>query len=114
TVPGQALLRHNMPLLAYPGGKPSPFTSRDHNFCPGETVERQLIVINNSRQTVTCECSWSLVLPEPSLGRKEVRVETGQQARVPLRLVLPAHAMPGRYELSATVKFSSGETQQDN
>ena len=31
----QALLRNNMPLLAYIGGKPAAFTSKDHNFLPG-------------------------------------------------------------------------------
>ena len=33
-----ALLRNNMPLLAYIGGKPAAFTSKDHNFLPGQTV----------------------------------------------------------------------------
>ena len=31
----QALLRNNLPLLAYIGGKPARFTSKDHNFLPG-------------------------------------------------------------------------------
>ena len=39
TADGQAILRNNMPLLAYIGGKPEAFTSKDHNFYPGETVE---------------------------------------------------------------------------
>ena len=30
-------LRNNRPLLAYIGGKPRSFTSKDHNFRPGET-----------------------------------------------------------------------------
>ena len=44
TAAAQALYRNNMPLLAYIGGKPAAFTSKDHNFLPGETVEKQLIV----------------------------------------------------------------------
>ena len=65
TADGQAILRNNMPLLAYIGGKPAAFTSKDHNFTPGETVEKQLILINNSRETVTADCQWSLGLPRP-------------------------------------------------
>jgi hypothetical protein len=114
TVAAQALICNSMPLLAYIGGKPAAFTSKDHNFYPGETVEKQLIIINNSRQTVTCDCSWSLALPEPAAGRKQVSVETGQQARVPVSLALPANTRPGRYELIATVRFSNGETQKDS
>jgi hypothetical protein len=114
TAAAQALIRNNMPLLAYIGGKAAAFTSKDHNFYQGETVEKQLIVINNSRQTVTCNCSWSLALPEPASGRKEVSVETGQQARVPLSFALPANTKPGKYELSATFEFRKGDPQKDS
>ena len=51
TADGQALIRNNRPLLAYIAGKPERFTSKDHIFRPGETVEKQIIVINNSRET---------------------------------------------------------------
>jgi hypothetical protein len=72
TETAEALLRNNRPLLAYLGGKPDAFTSKDHNFLPGETVEKQVIVLNSSRQTVTCECSWSLRLP-PGRRRNHAR-----------------------------------------
>ncbi len=113
TAAGQAVLRNNMPLLAYIGGKPSAFTSKDHNFYAGDTFEKQLIVINDSRRTVKGDCSWSLALPKPVSAEKGVSVQAGQQARLPLSFTLPAQTPPGRYELSATVKFSNGETQTD-
>ena len=80
-------LRNNLPLLAYIGGKPAAFTSKDHNFFPGETVEKQLIVINNSRETVTCDCDWSLGLPQAARpARNRSSVATGEQERIPLQL----------------------------
>ncbi len=115
TVAAQAIYRNNLPLLAYIGGKPAAFTSKDHNFLPGETLEKQLIIINNCRQTVSCECRWSLGLPgKPAAGTETVSIETGQQKRLPLRFELPAGLPPGKYELTATVKFSNGETQTDS
>ena len=113
TVAGDALLRNNRPLLAYIAGKPARFTSKDHNFAAGESVEKQIIIINNSRQAVTCECTWSLGLPQAAAGAKKVSVETGRQERVPLRFDLPAALAPGTYELTAAVKFSTGEVQKD-
>jgi hypothetical protein len=113
TAAAQALLRNNMPLLAYIGGKPEAFTSKDHNFCPGETVGKQLIVINNSRKAVTAECRWSLGLPRAVTGTKAIALPTGQQERIPLSFELPANAAPGRCELKATVVFDTGETQDD-
>lgn len=114
TVAAQALLRNNRPLLGYVAGKPARFTSKDHTFLPGQTVEKQLVVLNNSRETVTSECDWTFALPSPVAGRRRVTVPTGQQARVPLRFDLPDPLAPGAYELRARFTFSNGEVQEDS
>ena len=123
TADGQAILRNNMPLLAYIGGKPSAFTSKDHNFYPGERVEKQTIVINNSRRPVQCDYDWSFntgryagdrVGNDFNLELKPVRVETGQQKRLPLSPVLWRSLPPGAYEISMEVKFDTGESQKDS
>jgi hypothetical protein len=114
TADAQALIRNNRPLLAYIGGKPARFTSKDHNFLPGEAVEKQLIIINNSRQAVSCECAWSLGLPQAATGAKTVNVPTGEQERPAMRFDLPAALPPGTYELGASVKFAGGEIQKDS
>jgi hypothetical protein len=114
TVAARALISNNQPLLAYIGGKPAAFTSKDHNFYPGEVVEKQLIVINNSREAVRANCEWSLGLPQAVAGRKKVTMPTGEQQRIPLRFELPAALASGKYELKATFNFSSGQTQTDS
>ena len=117
TADGQALLRNNRPLLAYIAGKPARFTSKDHNFQPGETVEKQLIVINNSRETVTCECDWSLELGPGAPGsadRKSVSVATGQQERIPLRFAIAPGGWAGDLLFESARTFSSGEIQEDS
>ena len=93
TADGLALIRNNQPLLAYIAGGPARFTSKDHVFQPGETVEKQLVVLNNSRQTVTCDCEWSLELREAGgaaapvgnalVGQKTVTVVTGAAGAYP-------------------------------
>lgn len=116
TADGQAILRNNMPLLAYIGGKPAAFTSKDHNFLPDETVEKQLIVINNSRETVNADCRWSIDLPHSVAGAQmaTIAIATGQQVRIPLRVALPSQLAPGEYEISAQVTFTGGEMQKDS
>jgi len=110
---GKAFLRNNQPLLAYVGGKPERFSTKDHNFLPGETVRKQLIIVNNTRRTVTCDCSWRLGLPTAQEGSATVTVETGQIERVPLRFALPAEVPPGTYPLTMSMKPSTGEVQED-
>ncbi len=114
TEAAQALVRNNRPLLAYVGGKPDCFTSKDHLFLPGETVEKQLILVNNSREAVACECEWSLGLSRPAGGRTTVSVRPGDQAHVPLRFELPDALPAGKCELTATVRFGGRETQKDS
>ena len=110
---GKAFLRNNRPLLAYIGGEPGDVTSKDHNFLAGQSVRKQIIVINNSRVPVAADCSWSLALPEPMSGSRQVNVDTGEQARVPLELALPDTLPPGEYTLTMRVEFDTGETQED-
>ena len=107
TPAAQALYRNNMPLLGYIAGKPDAFTSKDHNFLPGETVEKQLIIINNSRKEVSCEAEWSF---QQTTGREKITLPTGRQKRLPIELVAP---QPGRCDLKATFHFGTGETQTD-
>jgi beta-galactosidase/beta-glucuronidase len=114
TADGAAILRNNQPLLAYLAGKPAAFTSKDHNFHPGETVEKQVIVINNSREPVSADCRWSLGLPEPVAGTAQATIATGQQQRIALRAALPAGLPPGEYALNAEVRFNTGEVQNDS
>ncbi|MBI3830209.1 MAG: hypothetical protein HY291_11870 [Planctomycetes bacterium] len=109
----ESLARNNMPLLAYIAGKPAQVTSKDHNFRGGESAEKQLVVINNSRETVDADCEWSLALPAPLSGSKKVTIKTGDQERVLLHFDLPDGAAPGAYALTASVKFNTGETQKD-
>jgi beta-galactosidase len=111
---GEALLGNNMALLAYIGGKPSSFTSKDHNFDAGTSFKKQLIVINNSRESVTCECNWSLNLPQNIYGTKTVSIKTGQQERIPMHFDIPGSIAAGSYDIKSSVKFSNGEVQNDS
>jgi hypothetical protein len=113
TLAAEALTRNNQPVLACIAGKPDQFTSKDHIFRPGETVDKQIVLINNSRVTVTADCRWSFGLPTAVHDRAQVTLETGQQTRIPLRFDLPSGLAPGAYQLGMTVAFSTGQTQSD-
>ncbi len=113
TAAAKALLRNNLPLLAYIAGKAPHFTTKEHNYLAGQTVQKQAIIINDSRAAVDCDSSWSLNLPQPVYGGKKLAIPTGQQERIPLSLALPADVKPGTYQLTLTAKFSTGETQED-
>ncbi|MBM3212123.1 hypothetical protein FJZ33_07885, partial [Candidatus Poribacteria bacterium] len=109
----EALIRNNQPILAYIGGKPSKFTSMDHNFYPGDTLEKTLIIINNSRENISCNCSWKLEFPQAFEGNRKVNIQTGHQIRIPIKFHVPDSLEPGKYKLSMVARFDSGEIQED-
>ena len=113
TKAAEALVRNNLPLLAYIAGNPVHFTTKEHNYVAGQTVRKQVILINDSRTTVDCQASWSLALPKPVVGSKGLTVQPGRQERIPLSVALPADVAPGTYDLQLAAKFSTGETQED-
>jgi hypothetical protein len=113
TEAAKALMRNNMPLLAFIGGKESAVTSKDHNYLAGETIEKQLIVINNSREPTTIVANWVINLPPVSSGDAKRTIQTGNQERIPLRVKLPDKLAPGRYEIRVSVGFGNADTQHD-
>lgn len=113
TAAAKTLMDHNGPLLGFIGGKEAAFTSKDHIFHAGETLEKQLIVINNSRETVRCKLEWTFEPAKIASGNHEATLPTGEQVRIPVRLQLPPTLPPGDYQLKARFEFESGLLQQD-
>jgi hypothetical protein len=109
----KAWLRVTKPAFAYIAGKAAHFTSKDHNFYPGETVEKQIIVINDTRAPLSADCEWKSTVAGVSGEKKHVDVETGEQVRVPFKFSIPENTKPGECEITLAVKYSTGETQED-
>ncbi len=114
TVAAKAIMDNHGALTAYLAGKPDAFTDKSHILHPGQRLEKQLVVINNSRENIECECTWSLNLPQKVNGRKFIKLSTGNQERVALAFDLPANVASGEYELRADFMFSNGKTFTDS
>jgi hypothetical protein len=113
TPAAEALLRNNLPLLAWLAGKPEAFTSKDHIFLPGESFQKQLIILNNSRESVEFRAEWSLDLSPPVTGHRDAAVAPGARTNILLSFTLPPGLRPGTYHLRANVRFGNGEIQND-
>jgi len=110
----KAWLRVTRPALAYIAGKTAHLTGKDHNFYPGEAVEKQFVVINDSRAPLSAECEWKINLPAGASEKKQLKVESGEQTRAPISIRLPEDLKAGEYEISLSAKFDTGETQSDS
>jgi len=108
---GRTFLRYNMPLLGYLGGKAGDFTEQGHNFLPGERVEKQVIVVNDTREAVRCSYRWSAAFGVQGEGR--MAVGPGDVGKEPIAFVVPDGTPPGTYRLSLSVSFEGGQSQDD-
>ncbi|MFA5263499.1 MAG: beta galactosidase jelly roll domain-containing protein [Opitutaceae bacterium] len=121
---GKTFKRWNMPVACYIGGDAQRFTEKGHNFAPGDTIRKQLVLINDTRRSMTLGYSWRFA---PTAGDKlaagqhpsewaeqgSVRIEPGQSAFIPVAIPLSTSVAAGEYTLSAKFDIGSGEQQED-
>jgi hypothetical protein len=109
----KAWLRVTKPAFSYIAGKASHITSKDHNFYPGETIEKQIVVINDTRAPLAADCEWKSSIAGVNGEKKHVDVQTGEQVRVPIKFAIPENTKPGEYEISLASKYNTGEAQEE-
>lgn len=104
SVLGEVVKKWNQPLIAWIGGEKT-FTTKEHIFHAGDTVKKQLVILNDARVPVECEyVVWLRKLNAPAY-RGKISVEPGKRALIPVRTDLPARLKEGQYELAARFIF---------
>ncbi len=99
-------------LTGWIAGKPGEFTEKGHNFRPGESVRKQLLVLNDTRRMQKVACSWRIPALKLS-GSATLEVAPGTRAAAPLEFSIPASAPAGRVELQADFQFADGSRVRD-
>ena len=103
---GEVIKCWNQPLIGFIGGERS-FTEKEHNYRPGAIVKKQLVMLNDKRESTKCSFSFWLkgVNARPEYG--EVEIVPSGKVIYPVSLQLPAKLAPGRYELAAKFNFGN-------
>jgi beta-galactosidase len=109
----KAIVRYSRPAMVWLAGNAEHFTEQGHNVLAGQSFEKQAILINNSREAVTADCTWRLGLPTPAEVRTTINAATGEIVKAPARFQIPAGTVPGRYELKLTAELGNGDVQED-
>lgn len=110
---GKVFERWNKPVIGYIGGKPEHFTEKGHNFTSGERVEKQLVILNDTRRDADCSYSWRVEKLDGIEGNGNVTVKPGEKALVPISIAIPEDIKPGSYTVSAKFDFGKNGTQED-
>jgi beta-galactosidase len=110
TETGEALQRNNQPTLAFIAGEARQgFTDKDHLFLVGQTVAKQIVLINDAREELPFRGEWRAVVGETQVasGRFEGKLPVAANRFEPFSFALPAtipaDTVDGRIELAATI-----------
>lgn len=106
---GDAVARAYAPTVAFIAGPErdgdlAAFTAKDRAFRPGERVEKQAVLINDTRAEQAWSLRWTVRVGDAVAGSGAAagRLATGSAARVPFACPVPA-AGEGRIELEARI-----------
>lgn len=91
TVAGAALHAGNSPTLAWIAGAPE-FTAKDHHFSAGQTLRKQVVLINDTRAAQDYSYSWRALLNGKQIaeGKTTGKIAVGENRFLPLSFALPA------------------------
>ncbi|HIK27576.1 MAG: beta-galactosidase [Oscillatoriaceae bacterium SKW80] len=88
---GIALMENNSPTLAYLAGSKTAFTAKDHNYYTGEKLQKQVVLINDTRQKQPFDFEWKVLVSGSHVGsgKKVGSIETAETLFFPIEVNLP-------------------------
>ena len=113
TFTGQAASDAFQMQLGWIAGKPGDFTSKNAWYLPGETVEKSLVILNDTRRKLTTLCRWNV--PEWNLsGEMKTVTEPGGRSDLPLTFRIPEDAAGTKAVIHASFAYSNGRAGKDS
>lgn len=105
---GQALLQNNRPTLAWIAGSAEAFTAKNHNFTNGQKLQKQAVLINDTRSTQKFTFNWQITANNKQIAKAEKTgtIETGQTLFFPIEINLPEDTrqkIDGNIRLNASI-----------
>jgi beta-galactosidase len=104
---GQALIDNDNVTLAWIAGPDGDFTAKDHSFWAGETIRKQAVLINDLRESVPWQVTWTAEVNglQVGSGALEGTIAPAQNRFLPITFTAPdaARKAQGRIRLTATI-----------
>lgn len=88
---GEAIMQNNGSTLAWIAGAQAAFAAKDHSFTAGQNLQKQIVLINDTRSTQQFSFDWQVVVDEKAIanGQKTGNIETAQTLFFPIAVDLP-------------------------
>ncbi len=112
-----ALKEINGPTLAWIAGSAEAFTAKDHHFDSGQKIEKQIVLINDTRRPQDFEVVWTAVVGEKEVGAATERgkLAVSEIRLLPIQVIAPAVESGGKADGQIALAATIGDaTHQDS
>ncbi len=106
------LKENNGPTLAWIAGPADAYTAKDHHFHSGQKIEKQIVLINDTRQPQSFSATWTAALggKEVDKGATHGCLAVSETRFIPIQFIAPAEDVGGKADGQITLTAVVGET----
>jgi beta-galactosidase len=111
-----ALKEVNGPTLAWIAGPAEAYTAKDHHFSPSQKIEKQIILINDTRQPQDFSSSWTATVDGKMVdkGQMQGRLAISEIRFLPFQFTVPVIESGGKADGQITLDATIGETRHED
>ncbi|MBU6401095.1 MAG: alpha-L-fucosidase, partial [Verrucomicrobia bacterium] len=111
-----ALDQVNGPTLAWIAGPPAAYTAKDHDFSSGQQIEKQIVLINDTRLPQPFTTDWTASVGGKVAGRGQLQgsLAVSEIRIVPLQIRAPVQESGGAADGQLTLVATIGGTRHQD
>jgi beta-galactosidase len=105
-----ALKEINGPTLAWIAGPAGAYTAKDHHFRSGQKIEKQIVLINDTRQPQDFTVTWAATVggKEAAKGEQRGKLAVSEIRFIPIQVTAPAEEDGGKADGQVTLTATIG------
>jgi beta-galactosidase len=111
-----ALKEINGPTLAWIAGPAWAYTAKDHHFSPGQKIEKQIVLINDTRQPQNFTAAWAATVGGKQVdeGQMHGSLAVSEVRFIPFQVMAPAEEAGGKTDGQITLAATIGEIKHQD
>jgi beta-galactosidase len=111
-----ALKEVNGPILAWIAGRAGDYTAKDHHFSAGQNIEKQIVLINDTRQPQRFNAAWTATVggKEVDEGKIQGSLAVSEIRFIPIQAVAPAVEAGGKTDGQITLIATIGDAKHQD
>jgi beta-galactosidase len=111
-----SLKENNGPTLAWIAGPTRAYTAKDHHFKSGQKIEKQVALLNDTRQPQDFTAAWTATVGRKVVGRGALHgtLAVAETRLVPFRVTMPAMAAGQKADGQIVLTALIGKVRHDD